>query len=618
MQDPAMNKTVKKKAFPPTAEQQAVIDAIVNGESILAKAPAGSGKTEMFLRAILKIVEREGKPVALPSNRLLVVAFNVKVAHEIRNRLDKALGKPAEEYGITVKTLNGLGHGTLLANKYGKGNLEIDLRKTKNIVAELCSTENGRRAFLECCSTAAKKQGPSGMALAQSQMAAVMDLAKVYGITPGRLLANPEVASKLVEAAAQNAEAKSLLLPSAKLASVLRVCLKLNNEMAKVDGIIDFNDQPYLAVTECSHIGRKWKTVIADEMQDLNGLSLEQIKRACTSQLVLVGDRFQNIYASMRGSNYNDIIKLVESRKMRELELTITFRCPKMVAARQTISEGSGPLKRFTPTKDAKVGIVSYPFFSVENRTTSTGRVRATAVWTFGAIQAAVPSKPTSTTTVITATNADLIAAMALLCAEKGCRLRDLPKFFYRGVLYPVTAWRSAYRKNVAEPTAVDRLPSAMNLFCHITKQTPDEAAEDFAACGDLKALDKATLFAGTVHVQKGLEYDTVIVINGPSFFGQAELRYVAETRTKNALIGVDLCTHKMTVYRPKMKLAERAAYTFFGAQRAAAEGRPLIKGKEWKNTTVANPSVMKQTAIRNVPKKFFPNATLLGPVKSK
>ena len=918
----------KKKQHPSTPEQQAVIDAIVDGESILVSALAGSGKTETVIRAVLAIVKKEGKPRVLPSSRILVVAFNVKVAHEIKERLRKALGEDCEAYGITVKTFNGLGHGTLLANKYGKGSLEVDTRKTRRLVSELCATPNGRKAFLECCSASAKKQGAAGIAQAQVQLAAVLDLAKVYGITPGRLLADPAIAGKLVEASAQNAEAKALLLPTQKLAAILRVCLKLNHALAKDEGVIDFNDQPYLAVTECSHIGRKWRTIIADECQpvgtrirlaggkekrienikvgdrvmsfdtrsgilsgmdrnshhnddggpreprrieavrkkqyngmivaigtgggshprskytaehwcfvsscedtkkhlvymqkkgnsyrlgtttslrtlanrvksekaesawiisthdsesdalfqehclsfefgipttvfrsfnsgaasmrrlsngessesylerfwtrmgdmtnradalldandlsiqfpfytrsingkgwasnfstpnkrgfkcrainvfpdimsvytiagergkikeislktvksvhkkvykgvvysltvsqqtnglrlyigdsiithncqDLNSLSLEQIKRACTDQLVLVGDRYQNIYASMRGANFDDVMKLVTTKKMRQLELTTTFRCPKMVATRQTVSEGNGPLKRFVTVNDAKVGVISYPFFATENRKTASGSTRATAVWSFDLIDAALVHNnlvtPKSTTTIITATNADLIAAMALLCAEKGCRLRDLSQFFYRGVLYPNTVWRTAYRKTVHEPSMVDKLPSAMNLFCHATGQTPDEAAEDFAAAADLKGLLTAKLFAGTVHVQKGLEYDTVLVVNGPSFFGQAELRYVAETRTKNTLIGIDLCLHKMTVSRPKMDLRARSMVAFFGGQRAAAEAKALPKGKEWHNMTFGSPKTMEKVARMNVPKKFDVNAVMLGPVK--
>lgn len=613
-------KAKKKKQHPSTAEQQAVIDAIVKGESILVSALAGSGKTETVIRAVLAIVKKEGKPRVLPSSRILVVAFNVKVAHEIKERLRKALGEDCEAYGITVKTFNGLGHGTLLANKYGKGNLEVDTRKTRRLVSELCDTPNGRKAFLDCCSVSVKKQGAAGLAQAQAQLAAVLDLAKVYGVTPGRLLADPAVAGKLVEASAQNAEAKALLLPSQKLAAILRVCLKLNHALAKDEGVIDFNDQPYLAVTECSHIGRKWRTVIADECQDLNGLSLEQIKRACTDQLVLVGDRYQNIYASMRGANFDDVMKLVTTKKMRQLELTTTFRCPKMVATRQTVAEGNGPLKRFVTVNDAKVGVISYPFFDTENRRTASGSTKATAVWSFDMIDAALVKDDLvtlkSTTTIITATNADLIASMALLCAEKGCRLRDLSQFFYRGVLYPNTVWRTAYRKTVHEPSAVDKLPSAMNLFCHATGQTPDEAAEDFAAAADLKGLLRAKLFAGTVHVQKGLEYDNVLVVNGPSFFGQAELRYVAETRTKNTLIGIDLCLHRLTVSRPKMDLRARAMVAFFGGQRAAAETKALPKGKEWHNMTFGSPAIMTKVARMNVPKKFDVNAKMLGPVK--
>ena len=81
---------------------------------------------------------------------------------------------------------------------------------------------------------------------------------------------------------------------------------------------------------------RSFNTVICDEGQDISHLNRLQLLKSCGSRLIVAGDQKQGIYA-FRGADGASLRKIKEEVKgdWIDLPLTVTWRCPKVVVARQ-------------------------------------------------------------------------------------------------------------------------------------------------------------------------------------------------------------------------------------------------------------------------------------------
>jgi superfamily I DNA/RNA helicase len=101
-------------------------------------------------------------------------------------------------------------------------------------------------------------------------------------------------------------------------------------------GTIDYDDQIYMS---CLFAGlyQKFHTVICDESQDISHLNRLQLMKSCASRLIIAGDQKQGIYA-FRGADSSSMKRIKELRAPQDwidLPLTVTWRCPKVVVARQ-------------------------------------------------------------------------------------------------------------------------------------------------------------------------------------------------------------------------------------------------------------------------------------------
>ena len=93
-----------------TPDQERAIAA--EGSEVLVVAPAGSGKTEVLIRRVIRTLERS----ANESFRLLVVTFTVKAAEELRRRAHEAVAE--ELWRIDADTIHGFALDWL--RRYGK------------------------------------------------------------------------------------------------------------------------------------------------------------------------------------------------------------------------------------------------------------------------------------------------------------------------------------------------------------------------------------------------------------------------------------------------------------------------------------------------------------------
>lgn len=93
-----------------TPDQERAISA--EGSEVLVVAPAGSGKTEVLIRRVIRTLRRS----AGESFRLLVVTFTVKAAEELRRRAEDAVAE--ELWRIDADTIHGFALDWL--RRYGK------------------------------------------------------------------------------------------------------------------------------------------------------------------------------------------------------------------------------------------------------------------------------------------------------------------------------------------------------------------------------------------------------------------------------------------------------------------------------------------------------------------
>lgn len=329
--------------------------------------------------------------------------------------------------------------------------------------------------------------------------------------------------------------------------------------------------------------------ILTHNCQDASPDNFRQITRACLHQLVCVGDENQLLYDALRGASVKELHKLVKARSMPTLRLTKTFRCSKAIVARQN---DNGPVSGFEATAKAPIGDIRYPFF----RLPSAGQVGPR--WSFRDLNGAAGDA--RTIGVLSATNHQSLTAVALLLAET-----PKSKAYYRGVQYPASVWKQAY-----DGSGRSSLHQAMRFLMEVLDKTPEQACRWFEAAA-APARAKSKWHFGTPFTTKGLEFDCVVLVDGQSFYKDVPVRYVAETRARYALFGVNLPLHELAYVKG------HAATKFL------MDARTGLLTDSWhparaKSTKSRKPSIkpydfmvaeMSQAALLNVPKEFRANS---------
>lgn len=280
----------------PTEEQVEIIKGVLRPESMMIQAFAGTGKTTTLSMA--------AKGVRQPA---LALAFNRSIVQDFQGKFPS---------NFTVKTINGLGHGAWARALPG---VKIDL-KDKKIGSLVSEVSRAFKADLD-----------------QDQWAdcrAMVTGAMQVGLTPGDqgaplTLDTEEVWKNLADDQLVGEEDFPLLRDVAK------EVLSRSIELAK-SGIICFDDQVYCPVV----LGGKWPqfpVMFVDESQDLSMMNHKMLELAMRQdgKLVVVGDPRQAIYG-FRGSHSESMEMISRLKpKWQNLPLATTFRCPKVVVARQ-------------------------------------------------------------------------------------------------------------------------------------------------------------------------------------------------------------------------------------------------------------------------------------------
>lgn len=279
--------------YTPTPEQQAIVAAATDTtENLLISALAGAAKT-----STLEMIAH-----SVPQKNALCLAFNKKIATELAERLPS---------GYEAKTLNALGHRAW-ADKIGK-RLNLDKNKNYSILSEAIDDINDMPTLAEKCR--------ENFAL----LLRTMGQAKSAGHIPDRchnerpkgrrLMGDDELFESMEEEV------------DPEVFSVLCSALIRSHDEAW-RGAIDFNDQ-LLMPAVYGGVFPIYRLILVDEAQDLSKLNHQLIERVVgkRGRLIAVGDQCQAIYA-FRGAYEDGMEQMRERFNMRELHLSVSFRCP--------------------------------------------------------------------------------------------------------------------------------------------------------------------------------------------------------------------------------------------------------------------------------------------------
>lgn len=506
----------------PTDEQQAILTAARDTpNSLMIQALAGSGKT-----TTLTMLAN-----ALPPTTVgLALAFNKKIAEELANRFPP---------NFIVKTLNGLGH-VAWQKALGK-RCAVENNKIEKLTTEY---------FREL-----RKNGYEAGKDEWDIVRRMVRLAMTAGLVPKSFTSY----KGLIEDRDENwLDLTYELSPKENHVGFARDILVRSIKIGMgAEGLplISFDDQIYLS---CLFHGiyPRFPVVLVDEAQDLSPLNLIQIKKCAAGRLLVVGDNLQAIYA-FRGADYRSMERLEALRDdWIKLPLATTFRCPKAIVARVN---GHAPgFKAFPSAPEGEI-------FDWRPKKDEHGE-KVDREWSWADIRAGV--------TVLCRNNAPLLSlAFKLIRANVGVYMlgRDIGKGL-------VTLSRKILPNDSTEWEECRRLigqwqDSEMSLAIANDQEHKLDSIEDRAHCllavletnpnirahqlrsklEQLFARENGMVILSSIHRAKGLEWSVVLHLDPwriPSKWSrdkpdqmaqELNLRYVAETRTKQTLILANL-----------------------------------------------------------------------------
>jgi DNA helicase II / ATP-dependent DNA helicase PcrA len=272
-----------------TNEQIDILAAAHASGNLMLNALAGCGKTST-LEAIDKIARE--KPA-------LYLVFNKRNADEATERMLST---------TTVRTFNALGHRIWQDSITAR--LKVEPRKTYNIYKEIADEVKGdaARAIWDC----------------YDEVRRGIEMAKALGYVPEGVYPN---AKRLISRAQfHNALDEE---PDDCVSDLLEIVLKRSIK-SSYEGLIDYNDQIYMSALFGGNFP-KYPLTLVDEYQDLSPVNHEMIRRLVGNRrLIGVGDPHQNIYG-FRGAKSNGMAAAVAAYSMKEMDLSISFRCPEAI-----------------------------------------------------------------------------------------------------------------------------------------------------------------------------------------------------------------------------------------------------------------------------------------------
>lgn len=274
-----------KPPFTPSPQQEAVFEAMQDDTTgnLAILAVAGGGKTTTLV---------EGFNHLNPEKMAIMLAFNKSVAVELENRLPQH---------IKASTFHSFWFRYLCRSLPTRP--EVSANKMRNILRSCIPDVEQEFCLSEAVQLCALAKN-AGINPSSDGADAMLALAKAHGIVPEDPVTQDELALY-----------------------AYRALCKSNTTLE----IVDFDDMlylPYLRRTPCAKI----PYVGVDEIQDLNAVQRDLLKRMVHERVFGVGDPNQAIYA-FRGAGTNSFFEFEEEYNVKTFPLSYSYRCAKKIVA---------------------------------------------------------------------------------------------------------------------------------------------------------------------------------------------------------------------------------------------------------------------------------------------
>lgn len=467
----------------PTPEQALCIEAATSSDqNLIINALAGAAKTS----TLVMIAE------ALPSTRILCLAFNKKIALEMQERL------PAN---CEAMTLNSLGF-RVWKTIVGRG-CQVDKDKMYNILTSQIQALGDPELIREAYDNFNDLQRAVGFA---KQCGYIPD---GYGRQAKPLMGDDDFFDHMEE---------KLTVWEQDL---VRTCIQISLDQAW-DGKLDFDDQ-ILMPTVFNAAFPYYPLVLIDEAQDLSALNHATLKKLAKKRLIAVGDPCQAIYG-FRGAHEESMDLLRRTFQMKELTLSVSFRCPISIVEHARW----------------RAPHMKYPEWA------KSGRVETLVTWE-------VEDLPEDAV-IICRNNAPIFSlSMKMLIAGRYAEIlgNDIGKGLIKimkkfgqsdmkqaALLQAIAGWEEAKSARTKNPGPVRDRAECMRIFARQGKNLGEAisyAEHVFNSRGPVKLM--------TGHKSKGLEFDNVYILEKELLRDEGQdknLLYVMQTRAKNSLTYID------------------------------------------------------------------------------
>jgi len=488
----------------PTTEQDTICNAVVTTtKPILIRANPGTGKTTTLVLMAN----------AMPSeSNLLALAFNVSAKKELEKRMPN---------WATVMTINGLGHRAW-GRAIGK-RLILDEKKLGRLVTATCR-EVGFQA-----------DGDQWAAIRWAVAQAMLN-----GLIPDKYPQFKGLVPDNEDTWMAIGEGMSMTMP------LLHIARKVLIEHIReaFAGNISFDDQIYMSAM-FNGVFPRFANVMTDESQDFAPLNLIMLRKTLgpDGRPMAVGDENQSIYA-FRGADFESMAKIKAMRPdWLEFPLSVTFRCPRVVVARQ---RHIAPLYRAHESNPEGSFAVAPKGWDLEKLGLNGGKEIA----------------------ILCRNNAPLVTlAFKLIRSGKGCHMlgRDIgkglkalakklikPEDLPATMAVAIQTWRDnefSVAQAKDDQSKMDKVTDQAESLTAILEGSQAKCgASLFEEIEILFSKDSGAVTLSTGHRAKGLEWNAVIHLDPwrlPSRFAVTEaqkrqetnLKHVIETRTRGALL---------------------------------------------------------------------------------
>ena len=279
-------------ALVPTEEQQAIIDAAKKSDdNLIIIAFAGSAKT-----TTIKMIAEE-----LSNVQSVCISFNRNIANEMAATLPS---------NCKSMTLNGLGH-RIWSRHLKNSSLTLEINKVWDILKHI---NNNRQKYDRLYGNDAK------------EVIDAVKFGKISGFMPSNVMTG-----KITPLHDETTFFEMLEFEPTSIQKEFILDITEKSFEQAFDGLIDFDDQ-ILCPTIVDDVGfTKFPLTYTDESQDFSKLNQRMIQKLVADRrLISVGDPKQAIYG-FRGADTESMYHLAEMFNMKQYKLTTSFRCAKKI-----------------------------------------------------------------------------------------------------------------------------------------------------------------------------------------------------------------------------------------------------------------------------------------------